>query len=153
MKSGGMIMGGRGGFSGPCGDVVPAADTLSDDALIGRLNAWVVKAQPGAVMDLITVPMTHLVGADLGRRVQVLDGAALIIAMWRRGRRDGDWTWRVTRLRRPVPGSWPKVIASPQLSAGGRNVDTEAMIEAERRAQHAGRERRRRDAARAMVTA
>lgn len=92
---------------------------------IDWLNKWVGHARPGARQMIGPVAMTHLVSEGLGKRVQALVGAGLLIAVWKavpNAKPEERWEWRLVRTGRELPAAWPLLVAPRQTSAAGAKL-------------------------------
>lgn len=77
---------------------------------IDWLNQWVGHGRPGARQMIGPVAMTHTITDGLGKRVQALVEAGLIIATWKAVApvgSDARWEWRLIRTGRDLPAAWP----------------------------------------------
>ena len=84
------------------------------------LDLWVGHARPGARQMIGPVAMTHMIGDGLGKRVQALVGAGLIIAAWKAvpdASPDERWEWRLTRTGRDLPVCWPLLVPPRTVAA------------------------------------
>jgi hypothetical protein len=91
------------------------------------LNMWVGHARPGARQMVGPFAETwHAsagngdgTGEGLGRRVQALVGAGLLVAVWKKSRDGGEfvWHWHLTRTRAPLPAVWPALTGTRVVGA------------------------------------
>ena len=90
---------------------------------VAMFNQWVGHARPKARQIIGPVDATGDVPEGLGRRVQDLVAAGLIVAVWKQTRDDKkrqQWEWIIVRTRTDLPACWP--LLRPPLARAVRAV-------------------------------